>query len=221
MGAALGGLVFLVLVIGAVVFGAAGTLSWVAGWVFVATFAGASLLITLWLAAKDPALLARRTQAGPTAEKDRTQRIIQSFASFAFLALLAVPGLDHRFGWSPSAPAMSFVGDALVAAGFFVVFLVFRANTFTSATIDVAEDQRVIDAGPYAVVRHPMYAGALVLLAGIPLALESIWGLVAVPPMVAVLVARLVAEERYLAAALPAYEAYRAKTRWRLVPGIF
>ncbi len=113
------------------------------------------------------------------------------------------------------------LGDALVALGFAVVFLVFRANTFASSTIEVAQEQRVIDTGPYAVVRHPMYAGGLVLVAGIPLALGAAVGLVTLPVFVAVLAWRLVDEERVLVAQLPGYAAYRARVRYRLAPGIW
>src|SRR5262249_22802332 len=105
--------------------------------------------------------------------------------------------------------------------GFLIVFLVFRENTYTSAVIEVAAGQRVIDTGPYAVVRHPMYVGGLVLVAGIPLALGSFVGLAGFPPFAAVIVWRLLDEERLLARELPGYDAYRAKTRYRLVPYLF
>src|SRR5208283_3851145 len=134
----------------------------------------ASLAITLYLARTDPALLARRTQAGPVAEKERSQKVIQGVASVSFLSTVVVAALDHRFGWSHTPLPVVVVGDALVLVGFLFVFLVFRENTFTSAVIEVTAEQRVIDSGPYAVVRHPMYAGAFVLVAGIPMALGSL-----------------------------------------------
>lgn len=215
------GLAFLVGVLGAAIFLAAGTARFVEGWAFLATFAGASLAITVYLARNDPALLARRTQAGPVAEKERTQKIVQALATVAFLAMVVVPGLDRRFGWSHvPLPAVA-GGDALVALGFLAVFRVFRANTFTSGTIEVAGDQRVIDTGPYAVVRHPMYAGALVLIAGMPLALGSFVGLLGVPPFVAVLVLRLLDEERYLREHLAGYADYCRRVPFRLVPRVW
>ena len=221
MAKAAAGLVNLVALVGLMLFGAAGTLRFVEGWVFLATFFGASLAITLYLAKADPALLERRTQAGPVAEKERRQKIIQGLASALFLATIVIPGLDHRFGWSRAPLAVAVAGDALVLVGFLAVFLVFRENTFTSSIIEVAPDQRAIDTGPYAVVRHPMYAGALLLVAGIPLALRSILGLVVLPPFVAVLVWRLLDEERFLRAHLAGYSAYCQKTRWRLVPRVW
>jgi protein-S-isoprenylcysteine O-methyltransferase Ste14 len=101
------------------------------------------------------------------------------------------------------------------------VFLVFRENTFTSSVIEIAAEQRVIDTGLYALVRHPMYMGALVLVAGIPLALGSIVGLVTFPPFVAIIVWRLLDEERFLLGHLRGYAAYREKTRHRLIPHVW
>ncbi len=215
------GLVQLVLVIGLVVFASAGTVRFVEGWVFLGLFGGASLVITVYLAKKDPALLERRTQAGPIAEKERAQKVIQGLASIVFLATILVPALDHRFGWS-SAPLLAVIaGDVLVALGFFIVFVVFRENTFTSSVIEVAPEQRVIETGPYAMVRHPMYVGGLVLVAGIPLALGSLVGLLTFPPFAAIVAWRLLDEERFLASHLPGYSAYRAKVRYRLAPYIW
>jgi protein-S-isoprenylcysteine O-methyltransferase Ste14 len=221
MGRALLGLLNLAVVLGLAVFLAAGTVRFPEGWAFLGVFIGASLAITLYLARKDPALLARRTQAGPVAEKERSQKMIQVFASFTFLAALVVPSLDRRFGWTHPPVAVAVAGDVLVALGFWMVFRVFRENTFTSGVIEVAAEQRVIDTGPYALVRHPMYVGGLILVAGIPLALRSLVGLVTLVPFTAAIVWRLLDEERFLAAHLPGYTEYCKKTRYRLVPGLW
>jgi protein-S-isoprenylcysteine O-methyltransferase Ste14 len=215
------GLANLSVVLALVIFGPAGTLRFVEGWVFLGLFTAASLAITLHLARTDPALLARRTQAGPVAEKERRQKVIQGVASISFLSTIVIPALDHRFGWSHAPLAVVVAGDAMVLAGFLFVFLVFRENTFTSSVIEVTSEQRVIDSGPYAVVRHPMYAGALVLVAGIPLALGSLVGLATLPPFAAVIVWRLLDEERFLVDRLPGYSAYRQRTRWRLIPHVW
>jgi protein-S-isoprenylcysteine O-methyltransferase Ste14 len=218
---ALTGLVELLLVMGLVLFGPAGTFRWREGWVFLFVFFAASLGITLDLMKRDPRLLERRVQAGAFAEKTTKQKIIQSMASVAFVSTLVVPALDHRFGWSRVALPIHALGDGLVCLGFVVVFLVFRENTFASATIDVEAEQKVIDTGLYAWVRHPMYAGALVLLIGIPLALGSFVGLLTVIPMLVTIVVRLLDEERVLAKELPGYDAYRRRTKYRLVPGVW
>lgn len=138
------------------------------------------------------------------------QNVVQTLAGFVFLATFAVPGLDKRMGWSNAPFAVSLVGDVMIAIGFLIVFLTFRENTFTAGTIEVAEGQHVISSGPYAIVRHPMYAGALIMITGIPLALGSWWGLIPAGLLVPVLVWRLLLEESFLAANLPGYDAYLA-----------
>jgi protein-S-isoprenylcysteine O-methyltransferase Ste14 len=215
------GLGALLAVVGTLLFGVGGTVRYREAWIFLGTFFGASLVVTLYLMRRDPELLARRVKAGPVAEQRPRQRMIQLLASGAFLAVLAVPALDHRFGWSRVPWPIVFAGDVLVAAGFVIVFRVFRENSYASAVIEVGAAQKVIDTGPYAVVRHPMYAGALVLLAGIPMALGSFWGLLALAPMAAVIVWRLLDEEVLLVKDLPGYAAYRAKTRYRLIPFVW
>ena len=218
---ALAGLVFLGAVMSGVLFACAGTTKWPEAWIFLAVFLGASLLVTLDLARRDPALLERRTKAGPMAEPTTKQKIIQLFASIAFVGELVVPALDRRFGWTHVPAWLAYACEAFVALGFFVVFRVFRANTFTSAVIAVGEQQRVVTTGPYAIVRHPMYAGAFVLMGAAPIALGSLAGLAAFPLLVATIVWRMMDEERVLAHELEGYEAYREKTRWRLVPFVF
>jgi protein-S-isoprenylcysteine O-methyltransferase Ste14 len=218
MRSAVGGLVFLFVVLALAAFAPAGTVRWVEAWVYLGVFFGASTAITIYLAKKDPALLDRRTKAGPLAEKERSQKIVQSLASVAFLSIIVVPALDRRFGWSHVPFVAALVADVLVAAGFAAVFFVFRENTFTSAVIEVAKEQRVVTTGPYAIVRHPMYAGALLLLVATPVALGSWVGLATFVPFVAIIVWRLLDEEKFLAGHLAGYEAYREKVKYRLVP---
>ena len=138
-----------------------------------------------------------------------------------FVGLFIVAGLDYRFHWSEVPPAVSLISDGFMVLGFFVVFLVFRENSYTSAVIEVSKDQKVIASGPYRVVRHPMYAGASLLLLFSPLALGS-WVAAPLPlPLILVIAARLLGEERYLSENLSGYEAYRKAVRCRLVPFIW
>jgi protein-S-isoprenylcysteine O-methyltransferase Ste14 len=215
------GLGALAVVVGVVVFVAAGTLRYVEAWVFLVIFFGASLAVTLYLLRRDPKLLERRVNAGPLAEQRPAQRRIQRLAGYAFLAILAAPALDHRLGWSHVPPLVVVAGDGLVALGFLLVFRVFRENSYASAVIEIAAEQKVVDTGPYAWVRHPMYAGALVLLAGVPLALGSFWGLLLLIPFAVVIAARLLDEEAFLLQRLPGYAAYRGKVRYRLIPFVW
>jgi protein-S-isoprenylcysteine O-methyltransferase Ste14 len=197
----------------------AGTVHYWQAWVYLGVFAGVSTLMTLDLIRKDPALLARRMKGGPTAEKEPAQKVIMLGISIGFIGLLVVPALDHRFGWSSVPVGGVVAGDALVTIGFYLIALVYRANTFSSATIEIAENQKVISSGPYAFVRHPMYASGILYLLGTPLALGSYWGLVPLVAMMPLLIWRLLAEERFLARNLPGYTEYRRRVRHRLVPG--
>jgi protein-S-isoprenylcysteine O-methyltransferase Ste14 len=215
------GLAFMLAVVGAALFVPAGTLDYWQAWTFLAVFGAMTLAVTIDLAVRDPALLARRVHGGPTAEPTRAQQVIQSIASLAFIAVFVVAGLDRRGGWSRVPTAVAVAADALVAFGLGVVWAVFRANTFTSATIEVAREQQVISTGPYGVVRHPMYAGALVMMIAVPIALASWCALAAVPPLVAVIVWRLLDEEKLLVAELPGYADYRGRVKYRLVPGVW
>jgi protein-S-isoprenylcysteine O-methyltransferase Ste14 len=159
-------LAVLAIVMGLLLFVPAWTVHYWQAWVYLSMFTGASILTTLSLMRHDPMLLERRMRAGPTAERQPAQRLIMLCTSIGFIALLVVPALDFRFGWSAVPLGGVVVGDVLVVIGFYFISLVYRENTFTSATIEVAEDQKVISTGPYAVVRHPMYASASLYLLG-------------------------------------------------------
>jgi protein-S-isoprenylcysteine O-methyltransferase Ste14 len=214
-------LVALVASMGLLLFVPAGTTRYWQAWVYLGIFAGASLLTTLYLIKKDPALLKRRMSGGPTAEKEPAQKVIMVFAAIGFIGLLIVPALDHRFAWSRVPLPVVIAGDSLVAIGFYFIFLVYKENTFTSAAIEVAENQKVISTGPYALVRHPMYASAFLYLAGTPLAPRSYCGLLALLFMMSFLVWRLFDEEKFLAENLPGYSEYQKQVHHRLVPYVW
>jgi protein-S-isoprenylcysteine O-methyltransferase Ste14 len=217
---AFGGLLILFLVMASVLFLAAGTLDYWQAWTFLTVYFAACFAITIYLMKKDPKLLQRRMSGGPFAEKEPTQRIIMSFASLGFIGLLVVPALDHRFAWSPMPPCVALAGDVLLGLGWLAIFFVFRANTFSSATIELATDQKVVSTGPYALVRHPMYAGALGMLLGMPIALGSWWGLLVIAAILPALIWRLLDEENFLARNLPGYVEYQSKVRYRLMPRV-
>jgi len=129
-------LALLAVVMGLLLFVPAGTVHYWQAWVFLSIFTGASVLTTLYLLRKDPALLERRMSGGPTAEKQPAQKFIMLCTSIGFIALLVVPAFDHRFGWSTVPLGGVLAGDVLVAIGFYLIFLVYRENPFTSATIE-------------------------------------------------------------------------------------
>jgi protein-S-isoprenylcysteine O-methyltransferase Ste14 len=135
--------------------------------------------------------------------------------------MFIIPSLDFRFGWSFVPTSISILGDAFVLLGLFIVFLVFKENSYTSAVIDIDKNQKVITTGPYHIVRHPMYSGAMIMLLGIPLALGSWWGLVACIPIFIVIVVRLLDEERFLISNLDGYKEYTHITHFHLIPYIW
>ncbi len=215
------GLIFLAVVVDLLLFVSAGTIHYWQAWIFMGVYFGASLLITVYLMKKNPELLKHRLSGGPTAEKNKTQKIVMLFASAGFISSLVVPALDHRFMWSNVPTYAVITGDILTALCFYIMFLVFKENSFSSATIEIVKDQKVISTGPYAFVRHPMYIGGLLLFIGTPLALGSYWGLLAFVGVLPTLVWRLLDEEKFLAKNLPGYVEYCSKVRWRLIPGVF
>ena len=214
-------LLLLFLVMAALLFVPPWTLDYWQAWTFLAVYFAASAAITLYLMKKDPQLLARRMSGGPAAEKLPAQKIIMSLTSLGFIGLLVIPALDRRFGWSHLPPSVALAGDVLVGLGFFGVFFVFRENSFTSATIELAPDQKVISTGPYTLVRHPMYAAALVMLLGIPIALGSWWGVPVIVAILPALIWRLLDEEKFLAENLPGYPEYQARVRYCLIPRVW
>src|SRR5579862_6260878 len=206
-------LVVLTAVMALLLFLPAGTIHYWQAWTYLFIFVAASTLTSLYLLRRDPALLMRRMKGGPLAEKQSTQKIIMFFTSVGFIALLVVPALDYRFGWSRESFAAVIAGNILVALGFYFIFLVYKENTFAAATIGVAENQKVISTGPYALVRHPMYASAFLYLIGTPLALASYSGLLVLAFITPFLIWRLMDEEKFLAKNLPGYTEYQKQVR--------
>ncbi len=202
----------------ALLFLPAGTFDFWQAWMFMGVFVGASAILTVYLAVESPQLLKRRMKVGPRAEEEKTQKIAVRLVMLGFMMLLLIPALDRRLGWSAVPRYVSLIGDALIALAFVLFFLVFRANPYSASTVQVSQDQTVVSAGPYAVVRHPMYAGALILMVGTPLALGSWWGLLGMLVMIPALVWRLLDEERFLNDRLMGYAHYMQTVRYRLVP---
>jgi protein-S-isoprenylcysteine O-methyltransferase Ste14 len=211
----------LIVGLGLFLFVPAWTLNFWQAWVYLFLFSVSAALITVYLWVKDPQLLERRVKAGPGAEKESRQQLIQVLASLAFAGLLVLPSLDYRFSWSEVPFVGVVAGDLLVALGFYIIFNVFKENTFASATVEMAPQQKVISTGPYAIVRHPMYSGALVMLFGTPLALGSWWGLLPFVAITFIIRWRLLQEEKFLTKSLPGYSDYCHKVKYRLVPSIW
>jgi protein-S-isoprenylcysteine O-methyltransferase Ste14 len=209
------------LLLGVLLFFPAGTLNYWQAWVFVVVFMTSVNVIGLYLALKDPALLERRKKFGPTKEQSPVQKIVISIGVLALLGVFVFSALAHRFGWSPVPAYGSLLGDALVALGLFINLLVFKENTYGGATIETVADQKVISTGPYALVRHPMYVGVLIMIIGIPLALDAWWSLAIIALAAPGLIWRILDEEKFLTKDLPGYAEYTQKVRYRLVPYVW
>jgi len=204
--------------LGVLLFLPAWTLNYWQAWAFIAVFMTSVSVIGLYLALKDPVLLERRKKFGPTQEQSPVQKIAISIGVLSLLGVLAFSALAHRFGWSPMPVYGSLAGDVLVALGLFINLLVFKENSYGGSTIETVADQKVISTGLYAIVRHPMYAGVLIMIVGIPLALDAWWGLAIIAVAVPGLIWRILDEEKLLKKDLPGYVAYTQKVRYRLIP---
>jgi protein-S-isoprenylcysteine O-methyltransferase Ste14 len=211
------GLVFFI----ALIFVTAGTWDYWQGWVFLAVFASSTTGFTMYLAIYDKPLLERRLKAGPWHEKERSQKIIVSLVMIAFFAFNILPILDYRYGLSPVPAWVSVVGNAIIIFSFLAIFWVIKTNSWAASNIRVEAGQKVIDTGPYAYLRHPMYAGAIWLFVGIPLALGSWWSVALLIPFFPVLVWRLLGEEKILDRDLPGYSEYMRKVKYRLIPYVW
>jgi protein-S-isoprenylcysteine O-methyltransferase Ste14 len=206
------------IVLGVLLFLPAWTLNYWQAWVFLVVFLTAANAIGVYLSIKDPELLERRKNVGPVAEKSVAQKIIMSLTIAGSLCVLVFCAFDHRFAWSSVPSCVSLVGDMLVGLGFLIDFFVFKENSYGASTIQVFKNQKVISTGPYALVRHPMYVGVLVMMIGVPLALDSWWGLAVLALIMPVLIWRILDEEKLLKKDLPGYVEYTQKVRYRLVP---
>jgi protein-S-isoprenylcysteine O-methyltransferase Ste14 len=203
------------------IFGPAETLRYWQGWVYWAICSLCFGWMTLDVIRTDLGLLVRRMRGGASSEVRLPQKIIHGFLIFAFITLLVVSSLDWRRGWSQVSVPVVLAGDLAIVLGCYVIHRVFRANRFAAATVRVEKGQSVIDSGPYAVVRHPMYAGSLGYLFGTPLALGSAWGLLISLVILTSIIVRLLDEENVLIRELAGYADYRRRVRFRLVPGIW
>lgn len=207
----------LVLIAG-LLFLSAGTFKYWQAWVFCGVIFLPAIFVTHYFLGRSPEFLERRLLFR---EKEARQRTIINLGSVLFFIGLLIPGLDHRYGWSDVPVWMVILSDAVVLAGYFLVFLAFRENPFAARTVEVFEDQRVIDTGPYAVVRHPMYAGAMPMYLFMPLALGSFWAVLIYIPLCAIIIFRTLNEEEVLERDLPGYREYCEKVRYRLVPFVW
>lgn len=197
----------------------AGTIWYWQAWVYLAILFVPITFVVVYLFKYSPDLLERRMR---THEKESRQRLIVRLGLISFLIIYVLPGFDRRFGWSSVPTSLVVLADAMVVAGYALVVWVFKENPYASRVIEVEKGQTVVTTGPYRIVRHPMYLGAMLMYAFTPLALGSYWAIIpAVVLTVPLFVARILNEEEVLVRELEGYKAYTACTRYRLIPGIW
>ncbi len=203
------------LLVGALLFLPAGTLYYPQGWLFIGLLFIPVLILGIVLFLKAPSLLEKRLNAK---EKEAPQKGVVALSGLVFLAGFIIAGLDFRFGWSQVPPAITLLSSLLFLLGYGLYAEVMRENAYLSRTVEVQQDQKVIDTGLYGIVRHPMYLATLLLFLALPLILGSWFSLLIFllyPPL---LVIRIRNEEQILTEGLIGYQEYKEKVRYRLIP---
>jgi protein-S-isoprenylcysteine O-methyltransferase Ste14 len=208
----------------ALLFIPAGTLAWPAGWIYLAEFGLTSFVMTRWMLRHYPELLAERMAPLIQREQKTWDKLLLSALMLLWCAWFVVMGLDAvRFGWSQVPLWLQVLGALAILVSMYIILLTVQANTFAAPVVKIQKERghSVVSHGPYAVVRHPMYGGALLLMAGTPLLLGSWWGLAMLPLIVVLLGTRAVMEERTLARELHGYADYATRVRYRLIPMVW
>ena len=205
----------------ALLFAPAGTLRFWQAWLFLAVFVGCTVATGIYFVKRDPALVERRMKVGPAAEHEPAQKLIITLMMVSFLLLMLVSAFDRRWHWSAVPAWLVVMAELGIVASFLIFLVVMSQNSYAASTVRVEAGQPVIARGLYGVVRHPMYSGALLMAACIPLALGSYWSLPLAILVVSLLAWRLIDEERVLRRDLPGYAEYCERVRYRLVPGVW
>jgi protein-S-isoprenylcysteine O-methyltransferase Ste14 len=204
--------------LGLLLFLSAGTTRYWPAWLWLATLILPMIGVLVYLLRNDPALLERRMRFR---EKEQQQRLLIGLGWIWLLAAFTLPGFDHRFGWSHVPTPVVLLGDLGVFLGYVLFILVMRENSYASRVVEVQEGQKVISSGPYAFVRHPLYASSIVLYGFTPLALGSYWTIIPAVLIIPLMIWRIIGEERLLMSQLPGYPEYVRKVRYRLIPRLW
>lgn len=207
-----------VFLVGLLLFLPAGSFSFVGGWIFMGILFVPMFIAGVVMMFKNPYLLEKRLDAK---EKQDEQSLVVKLSGLMFLAGFIVAGLDYRFGWLPLPKTVNIVAAVLFLIAYALYAEVLRENTYLSRTIEVQEDQKVIDTGLYGIVRHPMYSATLLLFLSMPLVLGSLYAFIIFLAYPLIIVKRLKAEEEFLERELKGYKEYKQKVKYRLIPFIW
>ncbi|MBQ2998890.1 MAG: isoprenylcysteine carboxylmethyltransferase family protein [Clostridia bacterium] len=203
------------LFVGTLLFLPAGSFGYLNGWLFLGLLFIPMLLLGVVLLWKAPDLLRKRLDAK---EEEKTQKGVVAISGLLFVAGFVVAGLDFRLGWSKMPWWVVIVASVVLLISYALYAEVMRENAYLSRTIEVQENQKVVDTGLYGIVRHPMYAVTLWLFLAIPLVLGSWWSLLCFAPYVVVIVVRIHNEEKVLEAGLDGYSEYKQRVKYRILP---
>ena len=209
--------VIIMIMMGLVLFLPAGSLRFWEAWIWWSIISILTLFITVYFLKKDPGLLSRRMKVKEKEPQPGTIRILSFLSMLAYL----IPGIDYRYHWSAVPVWIVITANVLVFLGYVFIFLVFKENSYASTIIQVEREQQVIKTGPYAIVRHPMYTGLLIMQLFTPLALGSYWALLFSFLSIPTTIFRIRKEEEVLLRDLPGYKDYYIKTPFRLIPSIW
>lgn len=206
------------ILIAALLFVPAGSLNFIKGWIFIGLLFVPMLILGIFLFIKAPQLLEKRLSAK---EKENTQKGVVIFSFLMFVAGFVTTGLDYRFGWSKVPFAVTIISGIVLLLSYGLYARVMKENAYLSRTVEIQNNQKIIDTGLYGIVRHPMYTVTILLFLSMPLVLGSWFALILFLPYPFVITIRIKNEEKVLEAGLPGYCEYKQKVRWRIIPFVW
>jgi len=212
--------IMIFVLLGLLLFLTAGSLRYKEAWIYILVLFVPAIIVMIYFYKNDPEFIASRLSK--RREKEKTHKSIQNFFSIPLIIGILIPGFDFRYQWSDVPLYVVIIADIMVFLGYLIIILAGRENRHATAIIQVNRDQKIIDTGPYKIVRHPMYTGGLIFMLFTPLALGSYWAMIPFSVCtITALVLRIVNEEKLLIAKFPAYSDYCRKTKYRLIPFIW
>lgn len=204
--------------VGLLIFIPAGTISFSYGWLFMGILFAPMFFAGIVMMIKNPKLLQKRLNAK---EKQEGQSVVVKLSGFMFLCGFIVAGLGVRFNWYILPLKVVMVFAVIFLFAYILYAEVLRENTYLSRTIEVQENQKVIDTGLYGIVRHPMYSATLLLFLSMPLVLGSVYSFLIFLTYPFIIAKRIKGEEEFLEKELAGYQEYKQKVRYRLIPFIW
>lgn len=207
-----------ILLVGALVFWPAGSLSFINGWIFSAVLFIPVFILGVVLFIKSPELLKKRLD---TKEKEKAQKGVVGISALVFVGGFVVAGLDYRFGWSNVPVGAVIAAIALFLLSYVLYAEVMRENAYLSRTVKVQEGQKVVSTGLYGIVRHPMYMATVIMFLSIPVILGSWYALIPFFFYPVLMAIRIRNEEKVLTEGLEGYKEYKEKVKYRMIPFIW